>query len=69
MDVKLTDIPRLEVPLDGPLKTSTVQPTLNLRWKGDALEQQWLITEYLGSRPTGQTAEWRPIPKVAGATP
>ncbi|MCW5711290.1 hypothetical protein [Shinella sp.] len=38
------------------------QPTGRLRWCGDKLQQEWLITEYAGSSPVSRRTEWRDIP-------
>jgi hypothetical protein len=49
-----------------PAKTESVRCGGAVRWRSKAgkLEQLWIITEYIGSSPSGQREEWRDVPWV-----
>lgn len=45
-----------------PVKGSSEQPTVQLRWCGGKLQQKWLITDLLDWCPVAQRNEWRDVP-------
>jgi hypothetical protein len=43
---------------------SQEQPTMQLRWNGDVLEQLWTIEAWNSGKPVNRTHSWRPVPQA-----